>query len=203
MPQRGGVSVSSWRATSSGVGQFGFRIGSTSGASCLTGCPRSRISSAMGASFSDRFLDCRCTLLVPGTHAVVQVRRTHVTLCCCRPTPASIADPECASAMRRLLLQYSASPLVLQKVTRRPVAATERIGQRTPTTSNVTFDGFAIGGTCRWMSQRPHDVRAGSLAVCSMTAHTSKSAPLLRSACGASRSSTMVHWSSQVTALTC
>ena len=122
--------------------------------------------------FSIVGVNCLCPELMRWAQDKPRRCRQARTLCCCQSTPACTTDPECASAVRQLLQQCSAPLLVLGR----------SLGDHWP--PDLPNNGFAIGGTCTWMSQRSYDVSACPLAVRSVTAHTSKPVSLLRSACG-------------------
>ena len=107
MPQRGSVSARGALPLASGSWAFASAP-TVVHLALLVVVPRH---SEIGASFRDG----RCNLFVRGSHAVAPVPRTRVTsrtavdwhelsVVIDPTTPASATSPECASAVRRLLL---------------------------------------------------------------------------------------------------
>ena len=107
-----------------------------------------------------RAFDIRHRRFGPRTHSGSPVWWTHVTCCTAvnqhelsagaNPGQQNTTNLECVSVVQQLHPSFSAQPRP-RNVTRWPLAtnpSTDRIGYRTSTTSNVTFAGCMIGGTC-------------------------------------------------------
>ena len=139
------------------------------------------------------------------THDTLHRCRQAQTVSCCQSKPTSTTNLECVSMVRRLHSPSSPPPLVLERSLCdhwRPVRLPTGLGiAHQPLQTSVSLE-LQLAEPELECHKRPHDARACPLAVRSVTAHTSKPVSLLKSACGASRSSTMIQLSSRVLVLT-